>query len=304
MKSYIGITDKGWYDLLSASMPLDEVNFWRPSAITQFNILKPGELFLFKLHSPLNYIVGGGFFAHYTVLPLSLAWETFEIANGARSLLEIRIRIEKYRHEIDDPSDFSIGCILLEKPFFLPRIDWIPAPYDWNHNIVQGKTYDLSVDPGLSIWRHLQTALGQPLHISGQSAPARYGEPIMTFPRLGQGSFKVLVTDAYKRRCAITLERTLPALEAAHIKPYAKNGTHEVSNGILLRKDLHALFDKGYLTVTPTLNIEVSRKIKEEFENGREYYGYHGKKINIPQEPIFRPSIVNLNWHNENLFKG
>jgi putative restriction endonuclease len=303
MKSFIGVTDKGWYELLSSLMPLDEVNFWRPSATNDFTVLNPGDLFLFKLHYPLNFIVGGGFFAHYSVLPLSLAWETFEIANGTRSLIEMRLRIEKYRKVLDDPfSDFSIGCILLEKPFFLNRKDWIPTPMDWKRSIVQGKSYDLSMEPGLTIWRQLQKVLSLPLGVFEQTA--KYGEPILVLPRLGQGSFRILVTDIYQRRCAITMERTLPALEATHIKPYSLDGTNEVNNGILMRKDFHALFDKGYFTITPLMNIEISTKIKEEFENGREYYNYHGQKINTPFSMAFRPSRENLKWHNENVYKG
>jgi len=53
------------------------------------------------------------------------------------------------------------------------------------------------------------------------------------------------VTDAYTRRCAITGEKTLPALQAGHIRPHAKSGPHEIRNGLLLRSDLHNLFDLG-----------------------------------------------------------
>ena len=104
-------------------------------------------------------------------------------------------------------------------------------------------------------------------------------------PRLGQGAFRVLVTDIYNRRCAITQERTLPALEAAHIRPYGDGGEHEARNGLLLRRDIHSLFDAGYVTVTPDLRFEVSRRIKEEFDNGKHYYELHGR-------PIFAPSDV------------
>ena len=100
------------------------------------------------------------------------------------------------------------------------------------------------------------------------------------------------------------MERTMLAMGTAHIKPFSLSGTNVINNGTIFRKDFHALFDKGYLTVTPTLNIEVSRKIKEEFENGHEYYVYHGRKINLPSKENYRPSIDNLKWHNENLFRG
>src|SRR5690606_11461688 len=79
----------------------------------------------------------------------------------------------------------------------------------------------------------------------------RYGAEYLARARLGQGAFRVLVTDAYQKRCAISGERTLPVLQAAHIRPYAAAGPHRVSNGLLLRSDLHILFDRGYVTVTP-----------------------------------------------------
>ena len=99
----------------------------------------------------------------------------------------------------------------------------------------------------------------------------------------------MLVTDAYHRRCAITGERTLPALEAAHIRPYAEGGDHEARNGLLLRRDIHSLFDAGYVTVTPSRHFEVSRRIKEEFDNGRHYYELHGLPIERPSDPTTRP---------------
>jgi putative restriction endonuclease len=82
----------------------------------------------------------------------------------------------------------------------------------------------------------------------------------------------VLVTDAYERRCAVTGEKTLPVLEAAHIKPYAQNGPHRVDNGSLLRSDLHKLFDLGYVTVTPDLRVRVSRRLKAEWHNERTFH--------------------------------
>jgi predicted restriction endonuclease len=67
----------------------------------------------------------------------------------------------------------------------------------------------------------------------------------------------VAVTDAYGRSCAVTREHSLPVLEAAHIRPCAQAGAHDVRNGLLLRSDLHRLFDIGYVTVTPDLRLEV-----------------------------------------------
>ena len=302
MKAFVGITDRDWFNLLSSRPQLDEVNFWQPSGNRQFRALSPGELFLFKLHSPEDFIVGGVVYAHSSLLPISLAWEFFGVSNGARSLPEMRKRVAKYRQQGEDrTADYTIGCILLEQPFFLQQQSWIPIPSDWKANIVQGRGYDLSVEPGLFLWNQLQSALSAaPIVREGKP---QYGEPILTFPHLGQGSFRVLVTDAYDRRCAVTSERTLPALDAAHIKPYSESGLHLVNNGILFRRDLHALFDKGYITITPTMHVEVSRRIKEEFENGRDYYRHHGGAIRLPANPADRPSPEFLGWHNTNVYR-
>jgi putative restriction endonuclease len=301
----VAVTDKDWFDYLKAKSDLSEVNFWAPGA-APFKALQPGELFLFKLHSPLNFIVGGGVFAYANAIPCSLAWEAFGGANGAGSLAEMRRRIVKYRRtNADDRSDFEIGCRILTQPFFLPEAEWIPVPASWSPNIVTFKTYDTSESDGATLWNAIQDRVAitaAPL-ISGQKQE-RYGNPILVRPRLGQGTFRILVTDAYKRKCAVTGERTLPALEAAHIKPFSDGGSHDPQNGLLLRRDIHALFDGGYVTVTPDLKFHVSRKIKEEFENGRHYYAFDGQSISEPITPSWSPDAAALKWHNDERFRG
>lgn len=79
-------------------------------------------------------------------------------------------------------------------------------------------------------------------------------------------------------------------LEAAHIKPYAKSGPHLVSNGLLLRSDPHILFDEGYVTLTEDCRVMVSDRIKEQFENGREYYRYRDKRLFVPSGAHEQPS--------------
>ena len=123
-----------------------------------------------------------------------------------------------------------------------------------------------------------------------------YGAAIPVRPRLGQRSFRVAVLDSYGRRCAITNEKTLPVLEAAHIREYHDLPVHSINNGIHLRADIHKLFDSGYVTVTPEYQFEVSRRIKEEFENGRDYYALHASRIRLPQDIAHRPAVESLIW--------
>jgi putative restriction endonuclease len=309
MKFYVGITDWDWYTYLSVQASLDEVNFWRPSGDRQFRALQIGEPFLFKLHSPRNFIVGGGFFTHFTGLPLSFAWTTFGTRNGAQTEDEMRARIERYRRFYAGSfEDYQIGCILLQSPFFFAPDEWIPAS-DWDQNIVQGRTYDTADLRGQALWGQVQDRLKeklasalQPQNVAEETD--RFGKPQLVMPRLGQGIFRVMVTDAYRRRCAFTGSPVLHVLDAAHIRPFANDGPHELRNGLLLRQDLHTLFDRGYITITPEYRVEVSRRIKKEFENGHEYYAEHGKMIALPDTPALRPADEFLTWHNNNVYVG
>jgi putative restriction endonuclease len=308
MKIWVSVTDKDWFDHLSAIQP-DEVNFWQPSGFRSFRVLQPGEPFLFKLHSPYNYVVGGGFFVRSSPLPASLAWDAFEAKNGVPSLAALLARIRRYRRS-DDSVDPVIGCNVLTEPFFFQREEWIPVPESWAKNIVQGKSYDTAQTEGRALWDAVEGNLATRRLVEHLAADAalpesqRFGSAYLTRGRLGQGAFRVLVTDAYQRRCAVTGEKTLPVLEAAHIRPYAEDGPHRVSNGLLLRSDLHKLFDIGYVTVTPEFRLEVSTRLREEWHNGREYYAYHGKPLAyLPEEFASRPGRDFLTWHNENRFK-
>lgn len=299
----VAVTDDDWFEMLRRQPHLAEVNFWAPSA-ANFRALQPGELFLFKLHSPRNVIVGGGVFAYASALPCSLAWDAFREANGARSAHEMRARIAKYRRlDPSDRSDFAVGCRILTQPFFFEEPDWIPVPKSWSANIVSFKTYDTDDAEGRALWEAVSERMARsPVFADGPAD--RFGSPLLVRPRLGQGAFRVLVTDIYSRRCAVTQERTLPALEAAHIRPYTDGGEHEARNGLLLRRDIHSLFDAGYVTVTPSFRFEVSRRIREEFDNGKHYYALHGQQIVVPERVSQRPDASVLSWHNELCFRG
>jgi putative restriction endonuclease len=137
---------------------------------------------------------------------------------------------------------------------------------------------------------------------AGAERAARYGAPQIVLPRLGQGTFRVATLQAYGRACAVTHEHSLPVLEAAHILPHHVGGPNEVSNGILMRADLHRLFDRGYVTVTPDLVLRVSPRLRKDFDNGRSYYPLDEGRIRIPSSLVDQPSREHLEWHGQNVF--
>lgn len=79
---------------------------------------------------------------------------------------------------------------------------------------------------------------------------------------------------------------------------------HSVSNGLLMRADIHKLFDKGYVTVRPDATFRVSRSLRDDFSNGRIYYELDGLTIREPNDPADRPLKDYLDWHYSTVFKG
>jgi putative restriction endonuclease len=114
----------------------------------------------------------------------------------------------------------------------------------------------------------------------------------------------MVIADVYEKRCAVTGERTYPVLEAAHIVPVSRGGQHRPDNGVLLRSDLHTLFDLGYATVTPSGEFRVSAALATEWRNGRVYYDLDRTRIRMPHRFEFQPAKEFLEWHADTLFRG
>jgi HNH endonuclease len=307
----IAPTDFNWYRLLYQQRQSEEANFWTPSAHFTFRAPEFSP-FLFKLKSPQSAICGFGFFAQYSPLPDWLAWETFGQANGCKSFQDMRTRIHEIRARFDFKGSLAapIGCIIVVNPVFFDEPDWIAQPKDWPPRNLRPMRYDLEVGEGARVWsaclerqrsRPLPTESREAFHVA--ETPPSYGPPMLINPRLGQGAFRIAVTDAYQRSCAVTGEHSLPALEAAHIRPFALDGPHETRNGLLLRSDLHKLFDHGYLAVTPDYRVEVSSRLREEYHNGKSYYPLHGSSLILPPNAKHRPDQKLLEWHLHTVYR-
>lgn len=231
MRAYVAVTDGDWFRFLRELPGIDEVNFWQPGGERGFSALDVGQPFLFKLHYPEHFIVGGGFLRHTSILPSSLAWDAFREKNGAPSFPEMRRRIERYRRVPPDPrAEYKIGCIILADPFFFEDRDWIRPPEDFARTIVQGKTYDLTAPVGRALWESVMTNLKarQPKKLQvAEPEPEMFGKPVLVRPRLGQGTFRVIVTDTYLPWSVEALMR--PVTDAVEV-----NGMLEPPDGELL----------------------------------------------------------------------
>lgn len=324
MRIVIGLTDNRWAAFLRDHPEVTEVNFWQPSPHA-FKALREGEPFLFKTKDPAKFrgvdipgyaLVGGGFYQEYIDgLRVSEAWTIWGAGNGTRTEQELLAWIQAYRarRRLPYDPDPSIGCITLRNVFFANRGDELSQPRNWSRQIVTTKGYETigagrepdseevlqafqlmqgnaRVDP---VW---ETDLrGVDLTWHGP----KYGEPILVRPRMGQGRFRHAVDRAYSYRCAVTGSGTYPSLEAAHIRDYVhESGTHAVSNALLLRSDVHTLYDRGYLGIDPDLRLRVSPALRAHGWNGVEFYEREaaGFRIRVPDEPHLQPDRQALEW--------
>ena len=114
--------------------------------------------------------------------------------------------------------------------------------------------------------------------------------------RRGQNEFRKSLRAAYEDECAITGCKTVEVLEAAHIYPYRGEDTNKVDNGLLLRSDVHTLFDLGLITISP----ESKTVLVHKSLNCSEYWRFHLKKIRLPSNPRQQPSEKALKGHFDN----
>jgi putative restriction endonuclease len=310
-------TDDQWYSHFRPEDQLtvvDEVNFWRPRSQTQFRALEAGEPLFFRLKAPRRAIGGFGFFASHARTTIRMAWEIFGAKNGDPTIERFVQRIYGYRDpaaaRLPEALDGQLSCLVLRDAVFLPSQQWLPwdEREGWADSLQSYKTYDLAAGPGEVLADLLQNVHPEPVpDLSGgftlQAADSRTFAAQSAAVRFGQGAFRLRLLDAYGGRCAVTGEHALPVLEAAHIQPYLGPASNHVQNGLVLRADLHRLYDDGYVTVGPDLRLEVSRRLRDEFDNGEEYFRMEGRTLQVPRIASMQPSREALLWHAEKVFR-
>ena len=116
IRGVVAVTTRHWFQHLRSISPLDEVNFWRPTATP---VTEPtGTPWFFKAKSPVNAIVGGGFFTHYSAMPLLIAWDAFGQKNGAPTYQALTGLIVGSRKSPQNAFGGAIGCMVLSQRYF------------------------------------------------------------------------------------------------------------------------------------------------------------------------------------------
>lgn len=317
-RPFVALTDHRWFDHLRGKAggrgDLDEANFWLPSSQRPIARLEPGDPFFFRLKSPVNAIVGFGFFASFCRLPLRDAWLTFGDRNGDPTWESFAQRIHDYRTREMDPAEAEtrpLACVALIHLSLWNEAAWIPwdAARGWHRNIQQGRYEEdpANVEILTSAMQAESTSLDEMAdRFRLVEADERTIKFARTVQREGQGSFRTRLLDAYSGSCAITGEHTEPVLAAAHIQTYLGPRSNHVQNGLMLTQEFHTLFDRGYVGVKPDdLTVHVSPRLQKDFGNGKRYASFDGRPLVVlPTDPRMRPSAEALEWHWERMFKA
>lgn len=231
----------------------------------------------------------------------------FGEANGVTTESELLVRLESLARRPVTHTD-AIGCVAVNGCVFFEEDSWLEVPSSFKPQNLSGSVIDLGRDDGKRLWagclERASMASGAPSWIPEAIEGQKYGRPYVVKPRLGQGSFKLAVMEAYGGGCAVTGEHSMPALEAAHIRPYSAGGAHDVVNGLPLRRDVHRLFDLGYVSASAAGTFLVSPRLREEFENGHTYYALEGRGLRRPERPNAMPDRSLLAWHSETVFRA
>jgi hypothetical protein len=140
-----------------------------------------------------------------------------------------------------------------------------------------------STNPQLDIYK-LPDATGLATHVPSYrefgDAPNDNPTDLQNFARRvrrGQPQFRDNLLRAYGRKCSITGEGPEEVLEAVHIVPHAQSGINELDNGLLMRADLHLLFDDGLLSINPaTRNIELDSRLQDT-----PYWQFNGAQLRL-----------------------
>jgi hypothetical protein len=140
----------------------------------------------------------------------------------------------------------------------------------------------------------LESLVDEDQPVRGERLPHEYVQRTIRLRR-GQASFRAALLEAYGGECAITGCTAIAVLEAAHIVPFADGGSATADNGLLLRADVHTLFDLRLLTIDPRSH----RVIVDPSLDGTEYGALHGVDVLVPRNRVDRPHPSNVQDHFE-----
>lgn len=272
----LAVTNRTWFEYQRSHSFTGEVNFWTPSRNCPHRI-SPGEQFVFKLAGDGDLIGGYGTFVEYKYQSLDDTWKEFGPKNGADTKAEFFNTLKS----IGSNNGIDCGCVVLkdiilfEEPVNRVKAGITAKPaqlYAYEHGSFPFDNSWVSKDSFSLVKNATKKKIIQNVT-----------------ERKGQSAFHAAVSKAYNNQCCITGESTPELLQAAHIQDYINQDSHHIQNGLLLRIDIHKLFDSGLLYIDQHYHVHVSPLVTTS-----EYKRLENKQITLPNNPSDYPSLTAL----------
>ena len=280
MSFIIAPTDLEWFEFQKMNQFNDKINFWTPTD-WRFKALQPGEMVVFEMKGPGPAMIGGyGAVLEYRFQSLDKTWKEFGRRNGYENKSALVGALSK--HNTFDASQ-GIGCLVLGDVVFFDSPVPVPKGIIFSKNTVKYSKYDVPFP-----FAKLSPVVNDFVLVQNTKKKKKIQS---VSQREGQSQFHTMVSVAYGHKCCISGEETPELLQAAHIQDYISKDSHHIQNGLLLRVDLHTLFDNGLLAIDSNYKVHVSSLVKSP-----EYQKYDNCTISLPMNPSHHPSVAALNF--------
>ncbi len=281
----IAVTNRDWFDYQCSHDFIDEINFWTPSQNCPRRI-SPGDYFVFKLAGHGDYIGGYGTFVEYKYQSLDDAWNEFGRKNGA----DTKDEFVKILTSFDSNDGVHCGSVVLKNVVF----------FDSFVNRLSAGIFEKPAQ--LFAYSERLFPFSAPLTTQNaftlvKSTLTKKKTQSRTI-RDGQAAFHTAVSKAYQSKCCVTGEITPELLQAAHIQDYINKDSHHIQNGLLLRVDIHKLFDSGLLYIDQKYQVHISPIVKSTV-----YKQYEGRTISLPKDKFEWPSLDALLFKEQSFRK-
>ena len=274
----IAPTDYNWFSFLKETYTTGIVNFWTPTPWKIKNV-ELGSKWFFKKKGGEKLICGYGIYNGIQIMTVKNAWTKFGTNNGCSSYAQFNSELSKYNDTIEGEKE--IGAILLSDVVFFDEKDFINLDnrrIEWSNNIVKYKTYnDSDIMLSTSIEQKTNFKLVETLNKRRKDSNINLRE--------GQSEFRQKISKAYHYKCCVTGESCPDLLEAAHIQSYISKDSNHIQNGLLLRVDIHKMFDSGLIAINKDYEIIISSEITTDY-----YHNLAGRKITLPDDIADYPS--------------
>lgn len=299
MTAVYASTSPRWFSALSELTPRpSRVAFWQPTSGIPHKI-KVGEPWFF-VEKGAPRVLGFGRFLGHEGITISGLWDRYGQATGTTSENALLGEITSAKKGKAGTGDTQIGNVILSdftpfsQPVSLPPLDLPKLNRAFQYVPAGNSILDLADQKPTTLERDLAMAEAEVKREGGfdptSITDARRKVLASIVRRQGQTKFRNELMEAYEGRCAISNCAIPELLEAAHIHPYKGAETNDVRNGILLRTDLHTLFDLGLLAIdTGSWAVLISPRLL-----GSNYEQFSRRKLRRPRDEAQHPSAEEL----------